>query len=158
VIRAALDAELPALREVFREYAASIGNAVCFQAFDAEVAGLPGHYAGPDGRILVAVEDGAIAGCVALRRRGDGVCEMKRLYVRPQYRGTGLGRALAAAAIMATAEIGYAVLRLDTLPSMTRAISLYRAMGFMQIPPYGGNPEGAICFELDVKNWGTKNC
>ncbi|HXJ37646.1 MAG TPA: GNAT family N-acetyltransferase [Bryobacteraceae bacterium] len=148
VIRTFQTSDLPQLRELFLEYGASVGNNICFQSFEAEVAGLPGACAPPSGEILIATGGGNLAGCVAFRPLDDGICEMKRLYVRPGYRGTGLGGALARAAISEATSRGYRVLRLDTLPSMLRAMQLYRELGFTEIPPYGDNPVSAICYEV----------
>ncbi len=137
------------VRALFQEYAASLGIDLCFQNFDKELAGLPGEYAPPAGRLLVAVDEDRLAGCVGLRRIDDGICEMKRLYVRPTHRGTGLGRTLAEAVIAAAREIGYSTMRLDTLPSMTAAIKLYGSLGFADTQPYRFNPvEGVRYMEL----------
>ena len=140
------------VRALFQEYAASLGIHLCFQNFDKELAGLPGGYAPPTGRLLVAVDEDRLAGCVALRRIDARVCEMKRLYVRPAHRGTGLGRKLAEAVIAAAREIGYAKMRLDTLPSMIAAIKLYDSLGFADTQPYRFNPvEGVRYMELVLK-------
>lgn len=139
-------------RELFVEYAASLGISLCFQNFDQELAGLPGRYAAPDGAILLADIEGVAAGCVALRPLdGPELCEMKRLYVRDRFRELRLGRALAEAVIAKAREIGYRAMRLDTLPSMGRAIGLYEKLGFKDIAPYCENPhEGVRYLELKL--------
>ena len=146
-IREAAAADIPTVRALFEEYAAGLGVSLCFQKFDEELAGLPGAYAPPTGRLLVAWEDGMAAGCIAFRRLGEGRCELKRLYVRPAFRGRGLGRLLANRALGAAAAAGYESARLDTLPSMTEAVALYRALGFVPTEPYCNNPvPGALFF------------
>jgi putative acetyltransferase len=152
LIQASSAEEISRARELFEEYAASLGFSLCFQNFDREVAELPGKYVPPSGRLLLAVADDHTAGCVALRKIGDGVCEMKRLYVRPAFRGTGLGRTLAESVIQAARAIGYERMRLDTLPGkMDRAIAMYRLLGFKEIEPYYENPvEGAVFMELKL--------
>src|SRR5262249_31718265 len=117
-------------RALFEEYAASLEFSLDFQGFGRELAGLPGAYAPPTGRLLLIDVDGESAGCVGLRKIGDGICEMKRLYVRPRYHGAGLGRRLAMAVIDEARRAGYATMKLDTLPSMTAAIHLYESLGF----------------------------
>lgn len=139
-------------RELFKEYEAWLAVDLCFQSFEKELAELPGKYAPPDGRLLLAVDDGKVAGCAALRRIGDGICEIKRLFLRSQFRGRGLGRQLAEAIIQSAKEIGYQRMRLDTLPpKMNDAIGLYRSLGFKEIDAYYNNPvPGAKFMELDL--------
>jgi ribosomal protein S18 acetylase RimI-like enzyme len=141
--------DLPALRALLREYAAGLGLHVCFQTFERELAELPGQYAPPAGRLLVARDGDRLAGCVALRPLPNGAGELKRLYVRPAARGTGLGRQLAARIIEEATAIGYAHLFLDTLPTMTEAAGLYRSLGFRPVAPYLETPvPEAVCMAL----------
>ena len=142
--------QVAAIRELFLEYAQSLGFSLCFQSFDKELAGLPGDYAPPDGRLLLVSHAGVPAGCVALHKLEPRICEMKRLYVRPQFRGKGLGRALAELVIADARQIGYQRLRLDTVePVMQAAVAMYRQLGFREIAPYRENPiEGALYMEL----------
>jgi len=152
-IRPADGADLPAIRDLLREYEAGAGVSLCFQGFEAELNGLPGKYAPPKGRLLVAVRSGRIMGCVALRPLHDDICEMKRLYVRPEARGLGAGRALVARIIREAAQAGYRAMRLDTLPTMTQALALYHSLGFKPIAPYCHNPvPGATYLELDLNH------
>jgi putative acetyltransferase len=139
-------------RELFLEYAQSLGFSLCFQNFDKELATLPGDYAPPDGRLLLAEYEGQLAACVALHQIGFEVCEMKRLYLRPQFRGKGLGRALADRIIAEARQIGYRRMRLDTVePVMQDAVAMYRRLGFQEIAPYCANPiAGALYMELPL--------
>jgi putative acetyltransferase len=133
--------ELPTIRLLFQEYADSLGIDLGFQNFAEELAGLPGPYAPPRGCILLAKVDGQPAGCVALKPLGDGISEMKRLYIRSQSRGHGLGRLLAEYIIQEARDLGYDRIRLDTIPSlMGSAVRLYRELGFESIPAYCENP------------------
>jgi len=140
IVEASSTEQLDAVAELFAEYADALGVDLSFQGFEAEVASLPGAYAPPAGRILLALDDSLVAGCVAVRPLGVRICEMKRLYVRPAYRGSGLGRRLALEVLAAAAELGYERMRLDTLPMMGRAQELYRSLGFVEIDPYTVNP------------------
>lgn len=144
--------QITAVRELFLEYAQSLGFSLCFQSFDQELAALPGDYAPTDGRLLLATSHGAPAGCVALHKLEPDICEMKRLYVRPPFRGKGLGRELAEEIIAAARQIGYKKLRLDTVePKMQTAVAMYRQLGFREIPPYRPNPiAGALYMELQL--------
>ena len=138
-------------RALFEEYAASLGFDLDFQDFEAELAELPGDYAPPRGRLLLAFHEGRPAGCVALRELEDGICEMKRLYVRPDFQGLRIGRALAEALIAEARGMGYSRMRLDTVPAMEKARGLYRALGFREITPYRFNPvPGTAFLELRI--------
>lgn len=140
------------VRELFLEYAASLGFSLCFQSFDDELASLPGDYAPPRGRLLLAAADEGAAGCVALHPLEDTICEMKRLYVRPGFRGRGVGRALAESVLSQACQIGYRRIRLDTVePVMGAAVAMYRSLGFREIAPYRANPmPGTLYLERDL--------
>jgi putative acetyltransferase len=139
-------------RGLFLEYAQSLGFSLCFQNFDKELAELPGDYAPPEGRLLLAEYDGQLAACVALHKLEPSICEMKRLYLRPQFRGKGLGRALADRIIADARQIGYHRMRLDTVePVMKDAVAMYRKLGFKEVAPYRPNPiAGAMYMELKL--------
>jgi GNAT superfamily N-acetyltransferase len=149
IVPAGFPEDTGAIRDLLREYAESLGVDLSFQGFKHELRQLPGDYAPPSGTLLLAVDSGWAAGCVGLRRFEGDVCEMKRLFVRPLHRGTGLGRRLAEAVIADARRRGYRRMRLDTLPSMAEAHVLYERLGFKPIPPYRENPvPGAAFLEL----------
>lgn len=152
VAQAESPSEIAQARELFLEYAQSLGFSLCFQNFDKELARLPGDYAPPAGRLLLAEYDGQLAGCVALHPLEPGVCEMKRLYLRLQFRGKSLGRVLADRIIAEARQIGYQRMRLDTVePVMKDAVAMYRKLGFTEIAPYCKNPiAGALYMELQL--------
>jgi len=139
-------------RELFLEYAKSLAFSLCFQNFDQELANLPGDYAPPDGRLLLAYSCDDLVGCVAMHKIGAGICEMKRLYLRPQFRGKGFGRDIANTVIAEARSIGYKFMRLDTVgPIMKDALALYRMLGFYEIEPYRSNPmPGTLYLELKL--------
>ena len=150
LIPATLTEHIEQARSLFLEYGGSLGFSLCFQSFDEELKSLPGSYGPPSGRLLLARHAGHAAGCVALRKLEAGICEMKRLYVRPADRGMGLGRILVERVIAVARIIGYERMRLDTIESaMKDAIALYRKMGFHEIAPYSAIPiEHALWMEL----------
>ncbi len=152
IFQAESSAHIAQARELFLEYAQSLGFNLCFQSFDKELAELPGKYAPPAGRLMLAELDSQLAGCVALRRIGENICEMKRLYVRPQFRGQKLGGVLAHRIIAEARAIGYERMRLDTVePVMKDAVAMYRKLGFREIAPYCENPiAGALYMELQL--------
>ncbi|MBD3370891.1 GNAT family N-acetyltransferase [Candidatus Fermentibacteria bacterium] len=138
-------------RLLFLEYESYLGLDLSFQDFDREVRNLPGEYGPPGGAILIAYPKGRAAGCVALKSLGEGICEMKRLYVRPEYRGMGLGRALSESIIRRARRMGYSRMRLDTLSSLREAMGLYESMGFQRVEPYYDNPlPDVVYWELDL--------
>ncbi|HXZ31377.1 MAG TPA: GNAT family N-acetyltransferase [Terriglobales bacterium] len=150
IVQAESPADIAQARQLFLEYAQSLGFSLGFQNFDQELAGLPGDYSLPDGRLLLARVGDETAGCVAMHKIDADICEMKRLYLRPPFRGKGLGRILANAVIAEARKIGYKFMRLDTVePVMKDAVGLYRRMGFYEIAPYRVNPmPGTLYMEL----------
>lgn len=151
IVPATTAQDLEDVRILFGEYSGLVAEALCFQGFDQELAALPGDYAPPGGVLLLARDGEAAAGCVALRRLDDGTGEMKRMYVRDAYRGSGLGRRLAVAVIEEAGKRDYARVVLDTLPKLAAAIALYRDLGFRETGPYLECPTpDAICFELMI--------
>jgi putative acetyltransferase len=150
LILATSESDIKEARTLLEEYAAWLGISLCFQNFDRELAALPGEYAPPDGRLLLAFEDDEVAGCIALRKIRATTCEMKRLFLRPEFRGRGLGRVLVERIIEEARQIGYTQMCLDTLPGrMDQAIALYKSIGFEEIEPYYNNPvAGATFMEL----------
>jgi ribosomal protein S18 acetylase RimI-like enzyme len=145
-------AQIAQARELFLEYAQSLGFSLCFQNFDQELANLPGDYAPPEGRLLLAHHEADLAGCVALHKLEPGISEMKRLYLRPQFRGQGFGRFLAERILNEAFKIGYRKIRLDTVePVMKDAVAMYRKLGFKEVAPYRPNPiAGALYMELEL--------
>jgi ribosomal protein S18 acetylase RimI-like enzyme len=153
LIQVESEQDLETVRGLFKEYATSLGFDLDFQDFKKEFDELPGEYAPPDGCLLLAGYKAKIAGCVALRKMDENVCEMKRLYVRPEFRGKGIGKELSVAIIEKAREIGYKYMRLDTIPAMKEAIALYQSLGFKEIEPYRYNPlKGATFMELALKS------
>ena len=152
VARATNGDDVERVRRLLREYAAEwSGCDLGTEAYEAELAALPGAYAPPDGCLLLADDGGRAAGCVGLRRLSEGVCEMKRLYVTPDFRRSGAGRALVDAVLAEARALGYARMRLDTMPSMTRAQALYRSLGFVEIDPYNEKTrDEAVFMELNL--------
>ena len=139
------------VKQLFAEYTETLGFDLDFQDYDDEIAHLPGDYTPPSGRLYLALYDGAIAGCIALRKLTPTVCEMKRMYVKPMYRCKGVGKNMALKVLDDARHIGYEKMRLDTIDTMHAAIALYRRLGFKSIPAYRKNPiEGACYFELTL--------
>jgi putative acetyltransferase len=151
IFPAQTDKELEVVGRLLVEYVDSLGFDLVFQNFEAELANLPGEYAAPEGCLLLAKYQGQPAGCVALRKLSDGICEGKRLYVRPQFRGLKIGRKLMEHIIAEARRIGYHAIQGDTVPSMQIAQALYASLGFKEIEPYCRNPvEGAKFIELKL--------
>jgi len=152
LIQATTDEQIDTARELFKEYAAGLEIDMCFQNFDHELNTLPGKYAPPDGRLLLAFAHDELVGCIALRKLDDYTCEMKRLFLRPAFRGKGYGRQMIDKLIEAARDIGYERMWLDSLPGkMDAAIALYRELGFKEIPAYYDNPlEGVVYLERAI--------
>ena len=147
ISQAFTDDDIAAARTLFREYEAWLGLDLCFQGFEDELRNLPGKYAEPDGRLLLAYEDDQLAGCIALRKLEDNVCEMKRLFVCDEFRGQQIGVHLIERLIADARKIGYHKMRLDTFPpKMGKAVQLYESHGFSPIPPYYDNPHSGVLF------------
>ena len=153
IIRAAeSSADIATVRTLFLEYAAQLDFSLCFQDFDAELASLPGDYAAPAGGLWLVEREGVAIGCVGLRPLEPGICEIKRLYLRPAARGLGLGRSLAETVIDAAQRHGYGAMRLDTVDSMAAAQALYRGLGFRERDPYGSHRHKMLrYFELALR-------
>lgn len=147
IVNAQTDDELAKVRTLFLEYETALDLDLCFQGFEEELRALPGKYSRPDGRLLLAYNDERLAGCIALRKLEDGICEMKRLFVRDEFRGARIGIALIERVLAAAREIGYAKMRLDTHPTkMGKAVRLYESLGFSPVPPYYDNPNEDVLF------------
>jgi ribosomal protein S18 acetylase RimI-like enzyme len=151
ITSALLPDDIQVARSLFLEYGKSLNFDLCFQSFDEELAALPGQYAPPDGRLFIARYDGKAAGCIALRKLDNSICEMKRLYVKPEFRGKKIGELLVRRILREASGQGYRTMRLDTVPSMITAQTLYRSLGFVEITSYCANPvEGAVFMERDL--------
>ena len=152
IFQAETVSQIEDVRKLFREYEAWLGLDLCFQGFENELRGLPGRYKRPDGRIFLASADNRLAGCIALRKLDERICEMKRLYLRDNFRGLGLGKKMIEKLIEEAQAIGYSKMRLDTFPpKMGKAVQLYESHGFTEISPYYENPhEGVLFMELDL--------
>jgi putative acetyltransferase len=144
-------AEIAAVKALFLEYAQSLGFSLCFQGFDEEMATFPAKYSPPKGGLLLAKVDGVAAGAVGVWQLAPGICEMKRLYLKPEFRGLDLGRRMAEAVVAEGRRLGYGAMRLDTLKTMEAARALYASMGFREVEPYYNNPiDGAVYMELPL--------
>lgn len=151
IVEARFPEDRDAVVRLFRAYAASLSIDLCFQGFDAELAGLPGEYARPDGRLFLVTERGTALGCGALRRLDATTAEMKRVYLEPPARGKGAGLAIVRSILEAAREIGYRSVCLDTLPELVEAQSLYRKLGFREVARYNDNPApGVLFFGIDL--------
>lgn len=151
MVQAVSEEHVQKVRKLFGKYVDSLGFDLDFQDYAKELASLPGDYWAPGGYLLLALWNGEAAGCVALRKIENGICEMKRMYVRPQYRGKGIGRAMAGRIMALARQAGYKRMRLDTIDTMVEAIALYRSLGFKEIEPYRYNPiKGAKYMETDL--------
>jgi GNAT superfamily N-acetyltransferase len=152
IVQAETDKQINKARELFREYEAWLGLDLCFQGFEEELRDLPGKYAQPEGRLYLAYLDDALAGCIAMRKFQDGICEMKRLFVRDGFRGHRIGVQLIEKLLTEARKEHYSKMRLDTFPpKMGKAVSLYESHGFRPIPAYYNNPyEGVLFMELDL--------
>ena len=152
IIQAESAEQIEQARVLFREYESWLGLDLCFQGFEQELRDLPGKYAKPSGRLFLAYADDELAGCIAMRNLEDGICEMKRLYVRDGFRGQKVGVRLIEKLIDEAQKENYSRMRLDTFPrKMGKAVSLYESHGFRQIPPYYENPyDGVMFMELDL--------
>jgi len=147
ILQAESSEHIQTVRELFREYESWLGMDLCFQGFDEELQTLPGRYEPPDGRLYIASADEKAAGCIGMRKLEDGICEMKRLYLRSAFRGQGIGNALIEKLINEARSAGYKRMRLDTHPpKMGKAVGLYESYGFRQIPPYYDNPNPDVLF------------
>ncbi len=151
IVEASSPADLPVVRDLLREYQKAVGVNLLFEDFEGELAGLPGPYARPGGRLLLVRDGNEVAGCGALRQLSPGVGEMMRMWIRPQLRGRGLGRELARALLAGAREAGYKAVRLNTLAIMPEARALYRSLGFAQVAPEGGRQlPGTLFMELKL--------
>lgn len=152
IIYAATEQQISRCRQLFLDYSSSLSFSLCFQNFEKELASLPGEYAPPFGVLLLAELDSKLVGCAGLRKIDDNTCEMKRLYIEPDYRGRGIGKLLVESLIHKARETGYIKMRLDTINTMNEAVSLYRSFGFTETEPYRYNPiEGVLFMEMDLE-------